>query len=449
MSSESIAFLFSTPEMTRTFSLSSQLHAMMRFESALTCALEKQGVAERGSGATLKSLLDANFIDMEALERTALKAGNIAIPFVQQLTAMVKRENEPASRTIHLGATSQDVLDTALVLQMREGLQLVLDAIDILEIALTKQVRTHSDTLMTGRTWLQPGPPTTLGLKLAGTLTALRRHRTRIEAASDRVLVLEFGGAVGTLAALGSAGTEVSAEVARILELKEPELPWHTQRDNLVEIAQVLALLVGTLGKFAKDISLLMQAEVSEVAEPTGEGKGGSSTMPQKQNPLACAMILASAARLPGLVSTMLVAMQQEHERGLGLWQAEWETLPEIFRITAAALGRSIEIAEGLQVDAARMASNLDAMLGLPLSEAISTALASKIGRSAAHDILRKSALESRETGLHLSTILKAVPEVTAHLTLAEIDQLLQPREYLGSTKHFIDRVLGDPDADR
>ncbi len=448
MSSESIAFLFSTPEMTRTFSLSSQLHAMMRFESALTCALEKQGVAERGSGATLKSLLDANFIDMEALERAALKAGNIAIPFVQQLTAMVKRENEPASRTIHLGATSQDVLDTALVLQMREGLQLVLDAIDILEIALTKQVRTHSDTLMTGRTWLQPGPPTTLGLKLAGTLTALRRHRTRIEAASDRVLVLEFGGAVGTLAALGSAGTEVSTEVARILELKEPELPWHTQRDNLVEIAQVLALLVGTLGKFAKDISLLMQAEVSEVAEPTAEGKGGSSTMPQKQNPLACAMILASAARLPGLVSTMLVAMQQEHERGLGLWQAEWETLPEIFRITAAALGRSIEIAEGLQVDAARMASNLEAMLGLPLSEAISTALASKIGRSAAHDILRKSALESRETGLHLSTILKAVPEVTAHLTLAEIDQLLQPREYLGSTKHFIDRVLGDPDAD-
>ena len=211
MSSESIAFLFSTPEMTRTFSLSSQLHAMMRFESALTCALEKQGVAERGSGATLKSLLDANFIDMEALERAALKAGNIAIPFVQQLTAMVKRENEPAARTIHLGATSQDVLDTALVLQMREGLQLVLDAIDTLDIALTKQVRTHSETVMTGRTWLQPGPPTTLGLKLAGTLTALRRHRTRIEAASDRVLVLQFGGAVGTLAALGSAGAEVSS----------------------------------------------------------------------------------------------------------------------------------------------------------------------------------------------------------------------------------------------
>jgi len=449
MSSESVAFLFSTPEMTETFSLSRQLRAMMRFEWALACALEKQGVAEAGSGGTLKSLLNAEFIDLEALERTALKSGNIAIPFVKQLTAAVVKENESAARAIHLGATSQDVLDTALVLQMRDGLQLVLDAIDRLDVALAKQVQVHAETVMTGRTWLQPGPPTTLGLKLAGTLAALRRHRTRINTASDRVLVLQFGGAVGTLAALGSAGAEISAELARILKLKEPELPWHTQRDNLVETAQVLALLVGTLGKFAKDIALLMQAEVAEVAEPTAEGRGGSSTMPHKQNPIACATILACAARVPGLVSTMLVAMPQEHERGLGLWQAEWETLPEIFRITAASLARSIEIAEGLQVDAARMATNLDAMLGLPLSESVGTALASKIGRSAAHEILRNATLQTRETGLHLSAILKSVPEVAVHLTPAEIDQLLQPRKYLGSTQHFINRVLGDPDADR
>ena len=449
MSSESVAFLFSTPEVTETFSLLRQLRAMMRFEWALTSALEKQKIAEMGSGATLKSLLDANFIDIEALERTALEAGNIAIPFVQQLTAAVKRENESAALAVHLGATSQDVIDTALVLQIREGFQLILDAIERLDFALTKQVKTHSDTVMTGRTWLQPAPPITLGLKLAGTLCALRRHRSRIKAASDRVLVLQFGGAVGTLAALGSAGAEVSAEVARLLELKEPELPWHAQRDNLVEIALVLALLVGTLGKFAKDIALLMQVEVAELAEPTGEGRGSSSTMPHKQNPVACAMILSSAARVPGLVSTMLVAMPQEHERGLGLWQAEWETLPEIFRISAAALRSSIEIAEGLQVDAGRMASNLDAMLGLPLSEAITAALASKLGRSATHEILRKAVLQSRETGKHLSIILKSIPQVTAHLTLAEIDQLLQPRNYLGSTQLFIHRVLGEPDADR
>ncbi len=449
MCSESVAFLFSTPEMTETFSLSRQLRAMMRFEWALTCALEEQGVAESGSGAALKSLLDARFIDLEVLECAAHEAGNIAIPFVQQLTAKVKQDNESAARSIHFGATSQDVLDTALVLQMRQGLQLTLHAVDRLDVALAKQVQMHAETVMTGRTWLQPGPPTTLGLKLAGTLAALRRHRSRITTASDRALVLQFGGAVGTLAALGSAGSAVSRSLAQILELKEPELPWHTQRDNLVEVAQVLALLVGTLGKFAKDIALLMQAEVAEVAEPAGEGRGGSSTMPHKQNPLACAMILACATRMPGLVSTMLAAMPQEHERGLGLWQAEWQTLPEVFSITAAALGRSIEIAEGLHVDADRMASNLEAMHGLPLSESVNAALAPELGRSAAHEVIRNAVLQSRETGQHLSTVLKSLPVVTAHLTHAEIDRLLQPREYLGSAQYFIDRVLGEPDADR
>ena len=372
---------------------------MMRFEWALTCALEKQGIAEAGSGRVLEKLLDAKFINQELLEREALEAGNIAIPLVKQVTALVERENEPASRTIHLGATSQDVLDTALVLQMQDALRLILGAMDRFDLALAKQVRTHTETVMTGRTWLQPGPPTTLGLKLAGTLAALRRHKIRIEAGAKRALVLQFGGAVGTLAALGSAGMEVSAELARILEVKEPEIPWHTQRDNVVEIAEVLALLIGSLGKFAKDIALLMQGEVGEVSEPAGEGRGGSSTMPQKQNPIACATILACAARAPGLVATMLVAMPQEHERGLGLWQAEWETLPEIFKLTASALARSIEIADGLKVDAKRMASNLDAMLGLAQAEAVSAALAQKVGRLAAHEILRKATVQTRETG--------------------------------------------------
>jgi 3-carboxy-cis,cis-muconate cycloisomerase len=447
MGSQSTAFLFSTSEMTDTFSLSRQLSSMMRFEWALSCALEKQGIAEAGSGTVLESLIDAEFIAVEALERDALEAGNIAIPFVQQLTARVKIAKESAARTIHLGATSQDVLDTALVLQMKKALRLVLDAIDRLDIALAKQIHIHAETVMTGRTWLQPGPPTTLGLKLAGTLAALRRHRTRIQAAASRALVLQFGGAVGTLAALGTVGAEVSLELGRILELQEPELPWHTQRDNLVEIAQVLALLVGTLGKFAKDIALLAQAEVGEAAEPTREGRAGSSTMPQKQNPLACAMVLAAAARVPGLVSTMLVAMPQEHERGLGLWQAEWETLPEIFRLAAAALARSIEIADGLEVNVARMASNLDEMLGLPQSEAISAALSPKVGRAAAHEILRKATLQSKERKQHLSRVLETVPEVTAHLTHMEIDRLLRPRGYLGSAQRFIKRVLGDSDA--
>lgn len=443
------SLLFTTPEMAEIFSLPWQLGAMMQFEWALTCALEKLGIAEAGSAASLRSLLDATFVDVDALEHAAREAGNLAIPFVQQLTAKVTSVNEAAARTIHLGATSQDVLDTALVLQIREALKQIIDAIERLDKALAQQVRTHAETIMTGRTWLQPGPPTTLGLKLAGTLAALRRHRKRFDSVAERVLVIQFGGAVGTLAALGKQGTAVSAELAKVLELKEPELPWHTQRDNLVEVAQTLALLVGSLGKFAKDIALLMQAEVGEASEPTRPGRGGSSTMPHKRNPVACAAVLAAAARMPGLAATMLNSMLQEHERGLGLWQAEWETLPDIVQLAASALAWSIEIAGGLEVDAERMISNFDATLGMTLSEALTAALAHKIGRPTAHEILRRASLHSADTKTPLSMVLKSMPEITSHLTSDEIDRLLQPRAYLGSSDRFIERVLGDSDARR
>jgi 3-carboxy-cis,cis-muconate cycloisomerase len=449
MGSDDTGFLFSTPAMTEIFCLRFQLRAMMRFEWALSLALEKNGVAEAGSGLALERLLDAAFVDVAEVRERAADGGNIAIPFVHQLTSKVKNESATAARTVHLGATSQDVLDTALVLQMRDGLQLILATLQQLDSALAKQVRTYADTVLSGRTWLQPGPPTTLGLKLAGTLAAVRRHRARLLAASERALVLEFGGAVGTLSALGEAGAGVSRELARILELKEPDLPWHTQRDNLVEMGLILALLCGTLGKFAKDIALLMQAEVAEVAEPATEGRGGSSTMPQKHNPVGCATILASAIRAPGLAATLLSAMPQEHERGLGLWQAEWETLPELFKLTAAALERAVEIAEGLQVDAAKMKSNLDTTLGLAQAEAVSVALAAKIGREQAHELLRKAARQAGEAGLHLASVLKKMPEVATHLSAAEIDTLLDPRNYLGSAQRFIRRVLGDTDADR
>lgn len=449
MSNELNSFLFSTPAMTSAFSAVRQLHSMMRFEWALMCALEQLGIAESGSGAVLGSLLDPNFVDEAEMESKAAKSGNIAIPFVRQLTATVKAKSEAAARAIHLGATSQDVLDTALVLQMRDGLELISAALARLDRALVKQVRLHSNTLMMGRTWLQAGPPTTLGLKLAGTLAALRRHRERIDAAQHRAIVLQFGGAVGTLAALGARGGEVAAAVARRLDLREAETPWHTQRDSLVEMVAVLAGLTGTLAKFARDIALLMQSEVAEVSEGGGEERGGSSTMPHKHNPVACAAVIAANARMPGLATTMLAAMPQEHERGLGLWQAEWETVPEAFRLTAAALAQAIEIAEGLEVNEARMRANLDAALGLPMAEAVSTALAPKVGRSAAYEILRNAANQATDGKRHLSEVLKRMPEVTAHLSDVEIDRLLVPDEYLSSAQRFIAQVLGDADADR
>jgi 3-carboxy-cis,cis-muconate cycloisomerase len=441
------SFLFTTPEMTRVFSCEAQLRAMARFEWALTCALEKAGLAEHGSSSVLESLLNVEFVDMESVQREARHVGNIAIPFVHHLTSAAKDRHDAASRTIHLGATSQDVLDTALVLQIREAGTLLGAALDRLERALATRIKSHTDTILTGRTWLQPGPPTTLGLKLAGTLAALRRNCERLHAALHQVSALQFGGAVGTLAALGRAGQEVSAELARILNLREPELPWHTQRDRIVEIVQVLALLTGSLAKFARDVALLMQPEVGEASEDPGSGRGGSSSMPHKHNPVACAAVLAAHARIPGIVSTMLYAMPQEHERGVGLWQAEWETVPEAFRIAAAALEYSIEIAETLQIDTARMQANFDNLLGVTMSEAVSAALSQKIGRSQAHALLRDASDRALREKRHLGAVLKETPRVLHHLSPEQIDRLLDPRAYLGSAQRFIENVLGDHDA--
>lgn len=447
MSNDLNSRLFSTPEMSRVFSAEEQLRAMVRFEWALTLALEKQGLAEAGSGAVLGELLDADFVDVERLQREARDAGNVAIPLVRQLTAAAKARKAWAASAIHLGATSQDVLDTALVLQMREGARLLDDAMARLDGALVKQVREHRKTLMTGRTWLQPGPPTTMGLKLAGTLVALRRHRERIGAAARRGVVLQLGGAVGTLSALGENGPAVSAAVARLLELREAEVPWHTQRDSLVEMVQVLAGLTGSLAKFARDVALLMQTEVGEASEPTSTSRGGSSTMPHKHNPIGCAGVMAAHARMPGLVVTMLHAMPQEHERGLGLWQAEWETVPEAFRLAAAALAFANEIAEGLTFDRDRMRANLDALNGASMAEAVSAALARKIGKLEAHELLRVAVRRATGQKEHLGVVLKSMPEVTAQLTVEEIDGLMDPERYLGSAQRFIGRVLGEDDA--
>jgi 3-carboxy-cis,cis-muconate cycloisomerase len=447
MTNDLNSFLFSTPEITRIFSPEAQLRAMMRFEWGLICALESAGIAPRDSAAALKPLLDASFVDTERLQQDARQDGNIAIPFVRQLTSAAKAIDARATRVIHLGATSQDVLDTALVLQMQEAIKILESAIDRLITALAKQVSEHRETILTGRTWLQAGPPTTLGLKLAGTLAAVRRHRTRIEAAADRALVLQFGGAVGTLAALGNAGTAVSAELARVLRLRAPELPWHAQRDGLVEMVAVLANLTGSLSKFARDAALLMQSEVGEASESgNGEG-GGSSTMPHKQNPVACAGVIAAHERMPGLVASMLHAMPQEHERGLGLWQAEWETVPEAFRVTAAALADAITIAEGLVVHADRMRSNFDALQGITMAEAVVVALIEKVGRAAAHDLLRSAVRRARDAKCHLGTVLKSEKKITAHLSAAEIDRFMEPDRYLGSAQPMIARVLQEPEA--
>jgi 3-carboxy-cis,cis-muconate cycloisomerase len=449
MAPEPAMSMFSTTAMDELFSVANQIRLMVRFEWALSGALESEGLAVSGAAAAVEPFLDAEFADIPALFAQAKESGNVAIPFVRQLTAAVRSRNEEAARTIHLGATSQDVLDTALVIQSREGLDLIFSGLDEVERPLLWQARVHAETILPGRTWLQDGPPTTLGLKIAGWVAALRRHRQRLEAARARALVLQFGGAVGTLAALGDKGTAVSAALAQRLSLPEPELPWHTHRDGLGEVAATLGLLVGTLGKIARDVSLLMQTEIAEVLEPAAEGRGGSSTMPHKRNPVASAAILACAMRVPGLVATMLAVMPQEHERGLGNWQAEWESYPEIFRLTAAALERTIEIAQGMELNPRRMLAHLEATGGLAMSEAVSAALAEHIGRDRAHELMQLAVRRALTEGRSLRDILLEMPDVRAHVGEAEIGRLLTPQNYLGSARQFLERVLGGSDGRR
>jgi 3-carboxy-cis,cis-muconate cycloisomerase len=447
MAAEFNSPFFSSAAMDCVFSRTNQLRQMVRFEWALSAALESAGIAREGAAAAIEPFLAAEFVDVPKLDEHARNAGNLAIPFIRQLTAAVRSRDEDAARQIHLGATSQDVLDTALVLQVREGLNLIEASLRELDEQFARLARAYSGTILAGRTWLQAGPPVTLGLKIAGWLAAVRRHRQRLESIVEGALVLQFGGAVGTLAALSDRGPAVSAALAQKLNLREPEVPWHTHRDNLAEVATVLGLLVGTLGKVARDVSLLMQTEVSEVCEPAEEGRGGSSTMPHKRNPVASAIVLSSAIRVPGLVATMLTAMVQEHERGLGNWQAEWDTLPEIFRLTAVALDRTLEVARGMRVDSERMAANLKTSLGLPLAEAVSVALAAHVGRERAHDLVQQVSQRAVAAGRHLREILQEDAEIRDHLNASDIERLLDPGNYLGSTRIFVGRVLGDDEA--
>jgi 3-carboxy-cis,cis-muconate cycloisomerase len=340
-------------------------------------------------------------------------------------------------------------MDTGLVLQIRAALSAIDKDLTRLSSALAALAKTHAATPLAGRTWLQQGPPVTLGLKAAGFLSAVERHRVRVRDLSGRVAVVQFGGAVGTLAALGERGLDVAAALARELQLALPDVPWHAQRDRIAETATTLGLIVGTLGKLARDVSLLMQTEVAEAAEPSAPGRGGSSTLPHKRNPVASAAILAAATRVPALVSVMLAAMVQEHERGLGGWHAEWETLPEICTLTGGALAQAIAMVEGLQVDASRMASNLELTRGLILAEAVAMALADKLGKAEAHALVEEASASALAGRKSLREVLAADARITAQLSAAELERLLDPRNYLGQSRALVARALAARGGER
>jgi 3-carboxy-cis,cis-muconate cycloisomerase len=358
---------------------------------------------------------------------------------------LIKRvgEDDPAAKGyVHWGATSQDIIDTGLVLQLREGLDFLDTELARLCEALAIQADAHRRTVLPGRTWLQQASPVTLGQKLAAALAAFERDRVRLVALRARLLVVQFGGAVGNLAALGAHGIAVTDALAAELRLGVPELPWHTQRDRVGECAATLGLLTASLGKLARDLALLSQTEVGEAFEPAAPGRGGSSTMPQKRNPVGAAVALAAATRVPGLVATMLAAGAQEHERGLGNWPAEWETLPQIVQLAGSALVAMAEVVAGLSVDVQRMRANIDLTQGQIFAEATQMALAPKLGRDVAHqlvaDICRRAAAEGR----HVREALAESPQVKGVLDAPALARLFDPELYLGSNDAYIDKVL-------
>jgi 3-carboxy-cis,cis-muconate cycloisomerase len=418
------------------------LQFMLDFEAALARAEAAAGVVPSSAAEAIASACKAGAFNLADLAEAATRSGNLAIPLVKALTAEITRSNTDAARFVHWGATSQDVIDTATMLGLRAGIDALLVDVDRAIAGFARQAALHRNTAIVARTWLQHALPMPFGLKLAEYAAALHRSRGRLLHLKKHALALQFGGAAGTLAALGDQGLKVAEKLSGILGLPLPEAPWHSHRDRIAEAASVLAILAGTCGKIARDVQLMMQTDVAEAFEPSGEGRGGSSTMPHKRNPVAAAGALAAAIMAPNLAATIFAAQVGDHERSAGPWHAEWPTLPSLLLVTSGALASTVDIAEGLEVDASRMRANLDATGGLIMAEAVAFALAEKVGKQKAHHLVEAASKKAVAEKKSFRAVLEQDPAITAYLEAKKIAQLLEPMAYQGVSQTLIDRLL-------
>ena len=438
MSGRLIESLATTPALAALFSDESVLQAMLVFETALARAELRSGVIPKDAADAISAAATLCNFDISALADAAFRAGTPAIPLVKMLTDQVRKTDAGAARFVHWGATSQDVTDTAMSLLLKRAEPILIADMLRLEKALADLSERHKQSVMLGRTLLQPAPPVTFGLKAAGWLASVCRGRRRLQKAFRSAAVLQFGGASGTLASLGERGIPVAAALSAELGFGDsPPTPWHTQRDQLATLICACGVLIGSLGKMARDISLLMQSEVGEAAESGGEGRGGSSTMPNKRNPTASSLTLAAAHRVPGLVASFLSAMLQEHERGVGGLQAEWPIIAAVVQSTGVAIASMAEVAEGLSVDAQNMRLNIENTNGAIFAERAMMLLGAKLGRDVAHKVLEVAVRRSVKEGNHLATVLAETPEVTTHLGGTELKELETPEQYLGSAEAY------------
>lgn len=437
-----LTLLLRTEALTDMFGDERLVQGMLDFEAALATAQARCGVIPNAAVEPISAACRASIIDLTTLATAAASAGNLAIPLVKQLTQRVKNTDPEAARYVHWGATSQDAIDTGLMLQLQQALGETETRLARLISVLAEQVMRHQHTLLPGRTWMQHALPITYGLKLAGTLDALLRWQERLAQMRPRVLALQFGGAAGTLASLKEKGPEVAQALAAELNLMLPDTPWHSQRDRLIELASWYAGLCGTLGKFANDFALMMQTEVAEVSEPIAEGRGGSSAMPHKRNPVSCAAILAAVTRVPGLMATLYASQIQQHERALGGWQAEWETLPQLVMLAGGVLENSEYLVKGMQVNTHKMHDNLDITHGLVMAESVTQALAAHLGKADAHHLIETICHRAIALDCPLRPLLENDPLVSQHLSPEQLTQLLDPANAVGSADHFVRQVL-------
>ena len=438
-----IESLTTTESLAEVFSDPSVLQAMLDFEVALAQAEADLKIIPSSAASAIAKVARAENFDVAALALETQRAGTPGIPLVKTLRKEVQQQDTAAADFVHWGATSQDVSDTALILLLRKCTAILDGDLNRLEGALEGLAAQHQDTVMLGRTLLQPAPPVTLGLKAAGWYGAVRRGHARLRAAFSEALVLQLGGASGTLAALGKHGIAVGERVAQQLNLGYPDAPWHTHRDRLAAVVCACGILAGSTGKMARDISLLMQAEVGELSEPGGSGRGGSSTMPHKRNPIASTVALTAANRVPGLVAAFLSQMVQEHERAVGGSQAEWSTVAGVVQSTGVAIASMAEATEGLTVNPERMLENLQSTRGAVFAEKAAFLLSRKLGRERVHQLLEHATNPQQLRNRSLSEVLKQLPEVKGEVSSETLSRLEDPEDYLGMAREFSDRLCG------
>jgi 3-carboxy-cis,cis-muconate cycloisomerase len=431
--------LFSTPAMRSVFSDERRFESWLRVEVALAKAQAQVGVIPAEAAIRIGEVARLEMLDVVAMKAEYDRVGFPIVPLVKQLVRLCDPES---ARWVHWGATTQDIVDTGMVLQMRDAFNLLQWDLDGVVAALRQLTIDHRDTVMVGRTFQQHAAPITFGFKAAVWLDELLNHRDRYLALKRRALVCQLGGAVGNLATLGADGVAVRRAFSAELGLAEPAITWHTARDAWAEVVFWLALVGSTLGKIATEVATLMRSEVDEVREPFVLGRGGSSTMPQKRNPILCPPMIAIGHRLRDMVASQLAAMVQEHERAVGAMPIEWMVVPDAFLLTSGTLSHGKALLQGLEVDVERMRVNLESGSGSLMAESVMMGLAQHVGKTEAHERVYAAARLAVEHGSALRTELLADPGIADVLGAPEIDRLLDPHTYLGDSGEMIDRVL-------